>query len=165
MKKYYNISYVRLALLLLIIMLRQKATTAFLSAIVRPLDNLHRTFMDYIDNMDTDVNSQVCYMQGMLNDAFDYHSRRIRIRIAALDKDYYLLWKYGLNKPILLSKEGSANHKFYLLNRDYQIGRNNMDFEVVLPSGFALNENSYNQMVSMINKNKLASKKYRIVYE
>ena len=52
-----------------------------------------------------------------------------------------------------------------LLNSDGQFGSNTEDFEVVLPYFWILTANELKRMKRIINMNKLASKKYRIVYE
>lgn len=163
MKNIYNISYSRVALLLVPFIIRKKILVAFLAAFMRPLENLNEDFTAFRNSVDTSVKSQVCYMRGMLNDYFDYFDRRIKIRTAALDKSYYLLWQDKYNKPIMVYNEDNPDtYKPYLLSKDGQIGTNNPDFEVVLPPGYVLSESDRIQMEALINNNKLASKKYII---
>jgi len=52
-----------------------------------------------------------------------------------------------------------------LLSRNGQAGSNNIDFEIVLPTFFYLSKDEEIRMKTLINKNKLATKKYRIVNE
>jgi len=163
MKNIYNISYSRIALLLVAFIIRKKTLVAFLAAFMRPLENLNEDFTAFRNSVDTSVKSQICYMRGMLNDQFDYFERRIRIRTAPLDKSYYLLWQDQYNKPIMVySEDNPDTYKPYLLSKDGQIGTNNPDFEIILPPGYALSENEQIQIDALINNNKLASKKYII---
>lgn len=163
MKNIYNISYSRVALLLVPFIIRKKTLIAFLAAFMRPLENLNEDFAAFRNSVDTSVKSQICYMRGMLNDQFDYFERRIRIRTASLDKSYYLLWQDQYNKPIMVYNENSPDiYKPYLLSKDGQIGTNNPDFEVILPPGYILSENDRIQMIAIVNNHKLASKKYII---
>ncbi len=119
MKNIYNISYSRVALLLIPFVIRKKILVAFLAAFMRPLENLNEDFTAFRNSVDTSVKSQVCYMRGMLNDYFDYFDRRIRIRTAALDKSYYLLWQDQYNKPIMVYNEDNPDtYKPYLLSKD-----------------------------------------------
>jgi hypothetical protein len=163
MKKHYNVNYSLLALLLFPTFLRNKLITAFLSSFVRPLESLHGDFITYMNALTTRANAQVCYMQKLLNDEFDYYERRIRVRPAAIDTDYYLLWKEEQNKPVMLSRESDEGFTPYLLSKDGQIGANNLDFEVVLPVFFYLSKDEERRMKTLIERNKLATKKYRII--
>lgn len=165
MKKYYNVNYSLLALLLLPTFLRKEMITALVSSFVKPLEDLHSEFLSYVYSLDAHAYSQVCYMQALLNDEFDYNERRIKVRTAPIDFDCYLLWKENQDKPILISGEGSAGFAPYLLSTDGQTGSNNIDFEVVLPASFHLSTDEERRMKTLVNKHKLASKKYRIVYE
>jgi hypothetical protein len=63
----------------------------------------------------------------------------------------------------MLQRDGAENP--LLLNRDGQTGANNLDFEVVLPFFFILSTDEERRMKTIINKNKPASKKYRIINE
>jgi hypothetical protein len=165
MKKYYNINYSLLVLLLTPAVLRNDVQTALLTSLAKPLDLLNNDFDDYIQSLDTQINAQTCYMQAILNDNFDFNERRIRVRTAPIDFDYYLLWKENQNKSIMIFKEGTDGFTPYLLSRDGLIGANNIDFEIVFPRGYTLSVSGLRNLRTLVNQNKLASKKYRIVYE
>ena len=165
MKKYYNINYSLLAVLLTPALLRNDAQTALLTSLAKPLDLLNNDFNAYVQALETQIKAQACYMQALLNDEFDYNERRIKVRTAPIDFDCYLLWKENQDKPILISSEGSAGFAPYLLSRDGQAGSNSIDFEVVLPGFFYLSTDEERRMKALVNKHKLASKKYRITHE
>ena len=165
MNKYYNIGYPLLHLLLTPVMLRNPLFSAFLIAFARPFEVLNVDFRAYVQSLETQTNSQICYMRAMLNDEFDYIQRRIKIRQASTDDSGRLLWKESQNKPIMLYIEGTPDTTPFLLNRDFQIGSDNFDFEIVMPTNMALSVLEIRRLKALVNQNKLASKKYRIVYE
>ena len=163
MKKYFNLDFDALVVLLLPTFLRGRITVALLRAFVRPLSVLHGRFLDYSNSLAVETGAKVCYMQALLTDEFDYFQRRIKIRPCATDADSLLLHKEILNKPLMLPKEGSEGHAPFLLNRDGQIGSNAADFEVVLPVFFYLSSEEKKRMKTLVNRNKLTTKKYAIV--
>jgi hypothetical protein len=165
MKKYYSINYSLLAVWLTPTMLRNDVETAFLTSLAKPLDSLNGEFNAYVQSLKTQIKAQTCYMQAMLNDEFDFNERRIRVRTAPINFDYYLLWKENQNKPIMVSGEETDEFKPYLLSRDGLISTNNVDFEIVLPRGYTLSISELRNLRTLVNQNKMASKKYRIVYE
>lgn len=162
-KNYYDISFSRLALLLLPLRMRQSVFVAFVSALIRPLTVLHNRFQSFTRSLDTDVYCQVCFLEGKLNDLYDYYDRRIFIRDTPINYDDFLLHKEITDKPIILSKEGAGNP--YILVRNNMLGTTITDFDVVFPYGYNFSDNELKKLKSIINSNKLASKKYRIVYE
>ena len=165
-KNYYNTDYTLLAILLLPTFLRRKIIIALMAAMLKPLGLLHGQFVSYSDSLIIRANNQVCYMQAMLNDEFDYYQRRIRVRVAPVGVvDSLLLWREEQDKPILLCSEGVAESTPFLLFRDGQIGTGTSDIEIVFPSSFHLSVSEEIQLKTLINRHKLASKKYRIVYE
>jgi len=165
MKKYYNINYSLLVLLLTPVLLRNEVVKIFITSLVKPLDLLNSSFNTFVQSLSTSINAQTCYIQALLNDNFDFVERRIRVRIAPIDFDFFLLWKENKNKPIMISKEAAEGFTPYLLNRDSQIGANNTDFEVVFPMGYTLSVPELKRLRILVNQNKIASKKYSIVYE
>lgn len=154
---YYNIVYTRIAVLLLPSFLRNKIYVPLVTAMASPLDNIHLDFVALKSGIDFNTYSQVCTMQGLINDYFDPLERRIKIRNTTLDQDYYLFWKEQKIKPVLLKKDSS-----YMLARDFEIGTTHVDFEVVLPEGYILSENEEIRLTNLVNQSKLASKRYKI---
>ena len=160
MNRAYKVNYSIFALLLTPIVLRGKLLIAMLSSFVRPLESLHAQFIGYMDLVSAKTGAQTCYLRAILNDEFDFFSRRIIVRVIPLEKDSFLLWSESSNKPVMLSADNP-----FLLNRDGQTGSNSEDFEVVLPRSWTLSNTEESRMKRLINTNKLASKKYKIVYE
>lgn len=162
-KNYYNISFPRLALLLLPTMLRQNLIVAFVTALVRPLTLIHSKFDAYRLQVDTSVNSQVCYLEYLLNDTYDYYDRRIRIRDTPINYDGFFIFDSGTGKAVLLSDTGTGDASLWVDSG--KLGTTNADFEVVFPKGYGLGNSEEKALRQLINNNKLASKKYNIVYE
>jgi hypothetical protein len=162
MSNYYNLNYARIGVLLLPTFLRKPVAAAFIKAMLEPLDDINSTFTEYRESLDTNTYSQVCYLQGLVNDNFDPLERRIRIRQAAPDEDSFLFRKRNIDKPVRLCKRSSAGFIPRLMSRKGFIGSENPDFEIVLPVGFALSENEETYMRALVNQNKLASKTYII---
>ena len=170
MKKYYNIDYSQLMLLLLPVLLRNDLVKIFITSLVKPLDSLNNKFGSFIQSRQTNISAQKCYMQAMLNDEFDFSKRRIRVNTAPIDFFYFLLHTEEYAKPMMISKEnldemGDPNNFIIrLLNRDGQIGAGNADFDVVLPIGYTLSTEEEKRMRVLINRNKITPKKYNIIW-
>ena len=161
MRHHYNVNYSKLAILLLPTFLRKPILKAFLFAAMRPVESLQHKFLDYTNEVTEalDVKSQVCALESLLNDNYDYYERRIKVRNIEPDFDKYLLWKEGFQKPFIIYKDG-----FTIICKDGFQGSNDADFEVIFPTGYYLTENEKNKLIATINKHKLASKKYIIIY-
>jgi hypothetical protein len=165
MKNYYNVNYSALAVLLMPTLLRNDIEMSLLAALAKPLDLLGNSFSDHVKSPDAQIKAQTCYMQALLNNSFDVANGRIIVRTASIDYDYCLLWLESQNKPVMIKKEETGGFEPYLLSGDDRIGANNIDFEVALTSGLILDDAKLRQLRALVDRNKLASKKYRIVYE
>lgn len=163
MKKYYNINYSLLVLLLTPTLLRNDLFRLFLLSLIRPLDDLQSDFVRYDESLQTKNNAQICYMQAVINDEFDFYERRIKIRNYVFDFDSLLTWKITTVKRTVVGTRGSGNE--YLRNAKGQIGANVTDFEIVFPVGYELSQNEQRNLRLLVNRNKLATKKYIISHE
>lgn len=163
MKRYYNTNYSYLATLLLPVRLRGVLTTALIRAMVQPLDRINDSFVKYRDSLITSSSSQVCYLQAMLNDEFDFLDRRIKIRTTAIDLMSLITHDINTDKRILVPSASSNNRM--LLNARYQIGSSLKDFEIVFPKGYTLSKSEQIKLKLIVNRHKLASKKYSITNE
>jgi len=164
MKNYYKVNYQLLLLLLTPTLLRNAIQTAFLTSLSDSLNSINEDFNSFTQSLKTMASAQTCYMQAILNDNFDYYERRIIVRPAPIDFDFFLLWKENQDKPVMISKEGTEGAP-YLLNRDGQIGANNNDFEIVFPYFFTFSNSELKRLRTLVNQNKLAPKKYTLLYE
>lgn len=160
--KYYDVNYAQYAMQLLTNNYRTDMVIAIIKAITAPLNEIHTQFGTLRTGIDFNTYSQVCYMQGLLNDNFDPLERRIRIRNAIIDYDYYLLHKRNKKKPIRLARRGIK--PYYWCVRG-MLRSHNIDFEVLLPAGYNLSEEEENRMRNLVNISRLASKRYIITNE
>lgn len=163
MKKYYNINYSLLVLLLTPTLLRNDLIRLLLLALIKPLNELQNDFVRFDESLQTKNNAQICYMQAMINDMFDFYDRRIKVRNNEFDFSSLLTWKITTTKRTMVGTRESGNE--YLRNAKGQIGANVPDFEIVFPAGFTLSQDEQRNLRLLINRNKLATKKYIISHE
>lgn len=163
MKNFYNISFSRLIASHLANRIRNSVFIAYLLMLVHPLEELQSIFLSYVNTLNTDIYSQICYMRTMLNDEFDFYERRIKIRTVKPDFNSILTWHISTPRRILVGERGSGSE--CLRNARGQLGRNIPSFEIVFPVGFLLSDSELGKLKSLVNNNKLASKQYIIVYE
>lgn len=150
--KVFEINFAKLAVLLLPLALRKTLMIALNKAMVQPITSLHYQFMQKRtkDNYQLAHNSQVCYLQAALNDSFDVEARRIIITDGNKFKRSYIYTR-AENKTKWLGT-------FSLYARaDY--ADTGIDFIVEVPT------ETYNKhgMEALINKYRLASKRYQII--
>lgn len=151
-----RIDYRRLAMHLLPERIMQPKLIAILSSIMSQIALLHTLFISFRNDTDYKINhnSQVCYLQAVLNDNFDYINRRIYITDADVEQWTQFLWKESEDKPIMLGT--------FLLNRESFIGADSIDFVVHIPVIMTLSADDLNRMNSLIRYFKLSSKRYTI---
>jgi hypothetical protein len=154
---WYKVDVNKLVVLLIPTFLRKPILIGYLQALTLPVSRLHQQWY----NMRSDNlyklahNGQVCYLRAALNDAFDADQRRIYIT----DGNKYT------RKYIYTSAEQQPKYlgKIYLRqSEDY--ADTGVDFRVILPNGFDLNNNIY-QLKALIDFYKLAGKRYKIEIE
>lgn len=112
--------------------LRKVRTVNWLLVLFKPIMWLHLEFLAFRTQALYKVNhnSQICYLQAVLNDSFDNVQRRIIIRNATLREP---LWFYEPeeNKPVLFY-EPSDNKPVYFREESEFIG-DGADFLVLVP--------------------------------
>jgi len=177
-----NISFKKLALLLLPISLRQTRLYAFLEATTMPFQTLLSAFKSnrlnniYVVNM----NGQVCRLRRMLNDNFDFSTRRIYIK-NGYTSDWLKVWRQDTfnnedNGQIVLTEKASSTvtsvtgNKTHNVNdpvmvyKQGSVGSIGYDFFVVVPEALRASFDE-NRMRVLIDEYKLVSKRYNIIYE
>lgn len=179
-ERVYSIDYKRLIVLLLPTFLRRPVLFGLLKSLVLPVITLHREFEVNRAKGIYQANhtGQVCYLRGMLNDAFDIDQRRIYISDAEplgwtilYTKDQFTA--AGGKQPTTLGRADSAtggvlmfnegNTGAHLVAKQGSIGAIGSDFTVMIPLALrgVIDEN---RVISLINFYKLASKRYAIQY-
>lgn len=98
-------------------------------------------------------NSQVCYLQAVLNDYFDYTLRRIRI----LDFSSFgaiFFWVDTDTSHVVFMGDDSP---VFFYNDDVGI-----DFTVQIPTGVATDDSTIAHLKALVNFYKLAGKQYSL---
>ena len=145
-----------------------------MEVLFKPLVLLHSEFLVFRAQSPYKVNhnSQICYLQAVLNDSFD-PQRGIRIANAALKEP---LWFYEPeeNAPVYFREE-SDNKPVYFRDESDFIG-DGVDFTVLVPSYLKTthlsplennkrNEALFKQMQGQVDYYKLFVKNYNIVWD
>ena len=111
---------------------RKPKTIKWLNVILKPIARLHIEFLAFRNQALYKVNhnSQICYLQAVLNDIFDNTQRRIIIRNAILREP---LWFYEPeeNKPVLFYEEIDGKPVYFREESEF-IG-DGADFLVLVP--------------------------------
>lgn len=112
---------------------REPKTISWLRVLFKPIVSVHVAFLNFRKESLYKVNhnSQICYMQAVLNDSFDTAFRRIIIRNAVVKSP---LWFYETeeNKPVKFY-EPSDNKPVYFREESEFIG-DGADFIVFVPN-------------------------------
>ena len=111
---------------------RKPKTIKWLNVVLKPIVRLHIEFLAFRNQALYKVNhnSQICYLQAVLNDVFDNIDRRIIIRNAILREP---LWFYEPeeNKPVKFY-EDSDNKPVYF-REEWELLGDGADFTVLVP--------------------------------
>jgi len=180
MSRIYIVDYKRLIVLLLPTFLRRPILFGLLKSLVCPIVTLHDQFTAQrgINIYQANHTGQVCYLRGMLNDAFDNNQRRIYIADAE-PLGWTMLYKkvlfseIGGKQPIMIGRSDSStsssltfnegNTGVHLLSKQGSIGAIGIDFTVMIPMSLRGRADE-SRIVSLVNFYKLASKRYAIQY-
>ncbi len=156
--KIYNVNWKILALTLLPPKLRNNVWLRFFVTIFSPFIQLHNTFLNYRKSTLywMGINSQVCFLEMMLNDRYDNAQRRIYIAKPQIFPAQYIYLR-AESKPLFIYKK-SENLPVYLYTKaETLIG--GINFIVVIPVSLIAN---LVEMAALIDKYKLPDKEYLI---
>lgn len=165
----YIINFKRLIKYLDATFLRKAKYVGYMLAAAAPLKSLYNVFLGFKDDAIYKVshNSQICYMQKVLNDSFDDDLRRIVIKNAII---FEPSWFYHPedNKPLFFYNEAD-NLPVYFYNPQDFLG-DGVDFTVIVPLAIkpitpAEVITFETKMRAQIDYYKLYSKNYIIKYE
>lgn len=158
----YDIDYGVLVKILVPKQLRQTKMLAWLNVLVSPVVFVYDLFMTHKYDMDYIVahTPQVCYMQAVLNDAFDTALRRITI-VDGPDKEPTYLFEPGEGKPVFMYQ--TSETKPVYLYTDDEIAALGADFVVQVPTIVTtLPEWNVGYLNALVNQFMLAGKTYKI---
>lgn len=155
---YYTIDWKRMVRWNLPVSRRKPRLLAMLYALIYPVVVVYQALIKYkkAKQYQLLISPQVCYLERLLNDRFDYGLRRIRIDEPIVHDPWYLFQEEEL-KPEYLFTEGE-NQPVYLFTES-EAGEIKDDFIVLVPAGLSFDSN---ELKSLLNQFRLAGKKYSI---
>jgi len=143
---------------------RRKATFLhWLFCLVEPLIQLHGQFMQFRDrtNYKLSHTPQVFSIENVLNDAFDRVQRRIYIEDGIYTFPVYF-YDRADDKPVFFFDRADAEPvRFY--DRK-SLGKLDVDFTVVLPTGFNISAPEMIRLRALIDFYRLPDKTYTVTY-
>lgn len=157
-ERVYHINFSKLIRWLTPQPLRDVFMLTWLGVLITPIARLHQDFLRFrkAKLYFLGITPQVCYLEKMLNDSFDFTQRRIRINDAIWYPPTYLYQEAEL-KALYLYQE--VEDKPLILYTEGEAGVYQDDFVVLVPFGLIYN---VEEMKANIDTFKLASTKYTI---
>lgn len=165
----FNVNFNQLATLLTPIFWRKQRFLDFIWSLVKPFVELKTSWNIFRDKSIYKVvhNGQVGLLEKVLNDEFDPEANRIYI-IDSLVRDIVYLYRTAEARPVNLYRR-NRNLPVRIYRRG-NVGDIDVDFYVVVPMDLKPSAplditNFENRIKALVNYYKLASKRYRIIYE
>lgn len=161
----FDVNIKRLALLTLPTWLRRPVAAGLLYAGSAPLGRVLQELRKLRDETGYRMrhNGQVCKLRGVLNDEFDPELRRIKVEDEESARE-------SVERPYMREMEreipipARSSGKAFIINRRGYGGINGEDFWVTLP--YALRGTAdETRLAAIVNRYKLASKRWTIKYE
>jgi hypothetical protein len=148
----FNIDYNRLVRWLIPPALRQENTIAWLRALVKPSVIVYHSFRRYRRQKlyELMITGQVCYLERLLNDKYDYTLRRIRI-VDSVDRSPVVFYQEDEQKPVVFYQEGEGPEVVFYTEGEAGNLRDDFIIEVPLSIVFITNE-----MIELVKIFKLA---------
>jgi len=151
----FNLDISKIIVWCLPVYLRKQKIFAFLSSLCEPLGIIYTEFMTIrnkvIDSLKYD--GKVYKLEMLLNNVFDNEERRIEL-VDGLTKDRIFIHTKIENKPVYIENE--------IVYTEIEYGDSGEDFIVRAPALFTTNEVTVTLIKSLVNKYKLASKRFKI---
>ncbi len=154
----YDIDFNKLATWLLPKQLRKAKLLLLAKSCIYPLISLHNNFLKYrkAKIYQLTITSQVCYLEQMLNDKYDFTLRRIEIKDGEWFQPWYISQE-AENKPKYLFR-ASENQPQYVYTGG-EAGEFKDDFVVVVLASISF---SIPEMRSAIDSYRLFGTRYTI---
>lgn len=167
------INYIYLISSLIPLQLRNAGLIAFLNACITPVATLHNKFQQYFQSKKWELkwNGQVCMLEELLNQVFNPSELPFRIYISdgdILGGTYVFKTseEIGIEEEthVWLSTSETDVNENILYNDTWLFQANEQEehFIIHVPENLTFNED---QFKALVDKYKLPTKKYKIVYE
>jgi|SRR5690242_18712581 len=137
---------------------RKPKILAMLYAMAKPVMLIHQDFLKYRDAKlyQLMITPQVCWLERLLNDRYDFTQRRIYIN-DGVDKPPVYIYQRAELKPLYIYRR-SEDKPVYIYTRG-ESGDVKDDFTVFVPLDIAFEDA---EMISLIRQFKLAGTKFKI---
>ncbi|RYZ24637.1 MAG: hypothetical protein EOP49_45735 [Sphingobacteriales bacterium] len=154
----FNIDYDKLIAWLVPRRIRKVRLHRYLRIVVSGVNFLYQDFRRFrkAKLYELMITPQVCYLERMLNDRYDFTQRRIVI-VDSQDKPPFYIYQHAELKPKFISRTTENKPKFI-----YTAGESGLlqdDFVVLVPAAVSFNAN---EMRSLVKRYKLAGTRFKI---
>ena len=138
--------------------LRSFLWLSFMNVLLYPVAQLHQVFFGFrkAKLYELFISPQVCYLERLLNDKYDYTLRRIYIR-DGISKPPTYIYQHAELKPVFLFKKIEEKPKFIYTGGESGDLQDDFIIWVPLSINFQLLE-----MISLVRKFKLLGTKFKI---
>lgn len=165
----YNINWATLGWNFLPVALRRPLLFGFVRSLLRPVELLHGEFLTFRTESLYKVrhNSQIVYMEAVLNDAFDPELRRIRIANAVFKTPVYF-YEPEENREVWFYEPADNNPVYF--NEQNEFAGDGVDFSVLVPPALQPGTEPaelamLTKMRGLVDNYKLYSKNYNILWQ
>jgi len=157
----YNIVYSKLVHWLTPAMMRKPVFLSWLNVCMQPVQFVYNLLLRFRAQKlyELGITPQVCYLEKLLNDQYDYFSRGIYIKDPE-EKDPLYVFQQVEDKPVFVFTKGE-NKPLYIYT-DGEAGNLKDDFIIVVPFRVKFN---FDEMASLIKRYKLGSKQFKIIQQ
>jgi hypothetical protein len=154
----YRVDFKKLLTWLIPWRLLQPRVLNWLFSLLLPLQQLYTAFWKYrrATIYHLRITPQVCFLEKLLNDRYDFTQRRIYID-DGMDKNPLHIFIYEELKPKFVFKNNEAKPKYIYTSGESGLFKD--DFVVNVPAGLVYDEN---EMSSLLKVYKLAGSKFKI---
>lgn len=158
--KRYIINYTKHVTQRIPVEFRFADVTAYLMVLAGPFISIYNSLLSFRDQIiyKLTITPQVVYLEKMLNDRYDTVQRRIYIMDGQEYAQLFIYMAAELKPLFIYTKAEVAKPKNYLYVKG-EVGQGTFDFVVFVPNDVAFDPN---EIASLINTYKLASKTYNI---
>lgn len=138
---------------------------SYLRVVLSPLDYLSNLFSQFKDNVSYKLskNSQICYLESVLNDALDNSQRRIFITDAE-SVDMLIAYEYQDVRKIIVCEDISEFANYEVIAYQSQVIGNNLNkFIINLPNESQIITRE-TELRALTNRFRFAGKSFYIIY-
>jgi len=138
--------------------IRKSRILAFLQVLQSTVSFLYQDLLRFRKQKlyELKITPQVCYLERLLNDRFDFTQRRIRI-VDSIDKPPYYIYQRAELKPKYIHTRAEGKPAYIYTRGESSLLQD--DFVVLVPTGLMFEEA---EMRSLVKVYKLAGKRFKI---